>query len=141
MVLLFENHASECLVDPVGPLVEAFMQLFAVIEHLVSVEGHDRLRARMAQYEGKHSHLEEFFLRVALDHLFHRVVASHGGLVILVNHRVPRARSSITIPILRSSIRHGANEGLRPFLTDPSREEIVFVSQRNVDALEGRSTS
>ena len=62
MVFLFENHASECLVDPVGPLVEAFMQLFAVIEHLVSVEGHDRLRARMAQYEGKHSHLEEFKL-------------------------------------------------------------------------------
>ena len=102
---------------------------------------HNGTVVRVAELICEHSHLEEFFLRVALDHLFHRVVASHGGLVILVNHRVPRARSSITIPILRSSIRHGANEGFRPFLTDPSREEIVFVSQRNVDALEGRSTS
>ena len=61
-VLLFEDDASERLIDPVGPLVEAFMHLFAVIVHLVSVEGHDGLRAGMAKYKGKHSHLEEFKL-------------------------------------------------------------------------------
>ena len=102
---------------------------------------HNGTVVRVAELICEHSHLKEFFLRVALDHLSCRVVASHGGLVILVNHRVPRARSGITIPIPRSSIRHGANEGLRLILTDPSLEEIVWVSQCDVDALEGGCTS
>ena len=38
------------------------MHLSAVIVHLVSIEGHDGRRARMAQYKGKHSHLEELNL-------------------------------------------------------------------------------
>lgn len=51
VVLLVEDDASQRLIDPSGPLVEALVDLLALVEELISVDSHDTLRARMAQNE------------------------------------------------------------------------------------------
>ena len=62
VVLLIEDHASQRLVDPVGPLVEAFMDRFALIKEFVSVDCHDAFLAWVAQDKRKDGHFKKFSL-------------------------------------------------------------------------------
>ena len=63
VVLLVEHDASQRLIDPVWPLVETLVCQLALLKELVSVDGHNRFGAWMAQYERKDRHFKEFFFR------------------------------------------------------------------------------
>ena len=42
VILLVEHDASQCLIDPVWPLMETLVRQLALVKELVSVDCHDR---------------------------------------------------------------------------------------------------
>lgn len=67
VVFFIEDDACQRRVDPVWPILEAFMHLATLHEEFVSVDRQHSQRHRMLQLKSQHSHLKELSLRLLSD--------------------------------------------------------------------------
>ena len=51
VVFFVKNNPGECLVDPLGPLVETLVHLRAILEEIIPIYDHDFFGARVAENE------------------------------------------------------------------------------------------